>query len=185
MSSYLTVDDAGSTITVTCPDDELTFTVATENAWLKQSNPLQVWISDDSGDYWIYPNGMMFYYGTNEGSGLSGNDYSENNITGDWFWYPLNSTNETNQSAITTALQDQDIAAPTTGTIPTDFNIPYQITDFLADGTIPFVPDGSNEVKFTFDRTRYNQAISIHPETWRYWDGSAVQDALVFWDKMD
>jgi hypothetical protein len=137
---YISTVDNGTTIVVTCPDDTITFTIATENAVLKESNSLRAHIQDDNGHWYVY-SGMMFNYGTAQ-TGMSGNDYSRNVITGNWSWYPLNSANNTNASNITTALQDTTIADPTTGSWVDDLVIPANVgvDGFASDGALHAEP---------------------------------------------
>jgi hypothetical protein len=155
---YISTVDNGTTIVVTCPDDTITFTIATENAVLKESNSLRAHIQDDNGHWYVY-SGMMFNYGTAQ-TGMSGNDYSRNVITGNWSWYPLNSANNTNASNITTALQDTTIADPTTGSWVDDLVIPANVgvDGFASDGALHVEPS-SKEAEFTNDITRHKQAV--------------------------
>jgi hypothetical protein len=140
---YISTVDNGSTIVVTCPDDTITFTIATENAVLKEANSLRAHVQDDNGHWYVY-SGMMFNYGTAQ-TGMSGNDYSRQVITGNWSWYPLNSANNTNASNITTALQDTTIADPTTGSWVDDLVIPANVgvDGFAADGAVHVEPGTS------------------------------------------
>jgi hypothetical protein len=136
--AYISTVDNGTTIVVTCPDDTITFTIATENAVLKEANSLRAHVQDDNGHWYVY-SGMMFNYGTAQ-TGMSGNDYSRNVITGNWSWYPLNSANNTNASNITTALQDQALTSSPDAV--TDLVIPDTIgsSGFASDGALHVEP---------------------------------------------
>lgn len=181
---YITTSvDGSGDITVTCPDDAITFDISAENAVLMESGPSRVHVKDDNGDWYIYET-MMFHYGTSA-NGMSGNDNSAHTITGDWDWYALNSTNETNQAAITTSLQDQELTI-NTGSAVTDLNIPDSVgsSGFAYDSALHIEP-ANDEVKLTFDRTRYNQPVVIHEEGFRTGTAASPTEHLVGYWKMD
>jgi hypothetical protein len=180
---YISTVDNGTTIVVTCPDDTITFTIATENAVLKEANSLRAHVQDDNGHWYVY-SGMMFNYGTAQ-TGMSGNDYSRQVITGNWSWYPLNSANNTNASNITTALQDQALTSSPDAV--TDLVIPDTIgsSGFASDGAIHVEPT-SKEAEFTNDITRHKQAVAFEdPHIYTGATVSGATDHLIFWDKMD
>ena len=89
---YISTVDNGTTIVVTTTSEVITFTIATENAVLKESTPLRVVIKDDVCWWYIYDLRMVFYQHTagTPGSGVAlTNDHSIDSVSDDFSTDPL------------------------------------------------------------------------------------------------
>lgn len=162
---YITVVDNGTTIVVTCSEDEITFTIATAAATLIENTPERVVVIETYYRWTIYDNRMFRWrYDTGDTTtGMAGNDYSAIEVSGELYWYPLTAAEDTASATITTQLQDATITDPNPGDFVTDLNLPDIISSgFAMDGAYHVDQDASNEALITWDTTRVGPPVVLN-----------------------
>jgi hypothetical protein len=162
---YLSVDDAGATITVTTGAETVTFTVATADANLLQATPIMITVIETYYIWYIYDLRMIRYRhdtgDTTTGMALTTGHGGPYNIISEHDWYAMTAAEATANAARTTQLQDVTMAAPSTGTEVADLVWPLQLADgFGADRARHFT-DASEVIAYTDDATRVG-----HVDVW-------------------
>ena len=131
---YLSVTEPAGEIVVTTSSEIVTFTVATETAVLKDSQPTRVVVWDDVC-YWAIYDVRLFCYQHTAGTPGSGMALTTDHgvgfpytVTGDWDWYPLTAAEETAKVARLAQFQADTIdITPTDGSFVDDQVLPIQI----------------------------------------------------------
>ena len=179
----LQIVKTASTITITASEDEISFTIATANARLLESSPFRAIVEEVYYRWFIYDNRMYRHKHNTAGSttGMAGNDYSDIQIIGEWYWFPLTAAENTNAASITVALQDFSIGTLEAGNHVTDLVIPANIGSegFAVDGALHVELNNNDRAKIEFDRTRYRQPLIIHDAHLYTGDPSSPTDHLV------
>jgi hypothetical protein len=178
---YIQVEDNVTSIVVSTSEDEITFTCATANAVLKINQPNMVQVHEDYYLWTIYDNRMhRWRHDTGDTTtGMAGNDYSAIQVSGEWYWYPLTSSENTNSSAITTQLQNSNDATVNTGSAVTDLNMPdiFDSDDGLASDGARHIDSASQQGKITLGQNEIEPVIVDHNFGFR--SGSTPDDHLV------
>jgi len=141
---YISTTDNGTTIVVTTSEDVITFTIATENAFLKEDTPVRAVIRDDVCEWYVYDHRMYRWnHAAGTPAGMAGNDNAVINIGTNWDYYPLTAYEEANKTITEAQIKDLAMDDP-----DSDGFEGIEVTDLV-------IPDSTGTDGFAFDGGRH------------------------------
>jgi len=193
---YISVVTTSTTITVEFDSgDSVVWTIADENAILKENPPVRAVIHEDYFEWTVYDEYMVRWQhdtaASTTGAAFSGNSYcTDANKTQigsyNYYFYPATSANNTAKTTLAAELADISTGI-TTGTAVTDRHWPGKIASGTSgacyDGAFHLTSDSNNAGKLTIDRDRALPAVVIEDWPIMTGDPSAPDEYLTeSWD---